>query len=714
MEFPLEKGEVAMSIPKCISRPPLVAVGLVLMLALLSGPPSLTAQTIPSDAVAPSQDPCALTSAQFAGWFQSGTPSLNGVVKPADSLNFIDHPNCPFYQWGQQMFLWLTSPAPATYCGGGAHVFDSPAFFDVSPPDSGGNRTFISHTCSPLGGVNRILNLRAAQAGAHGLPTIIDKAGRMLEVETPPTGPTGKPLVFSPSGVAIEVQSLTLGKQGQPILLDKAGKLISGARPILQTKLLPTPSNKPLIVQKFMVGGRPVFFDPFGNVVEVEQGQANTGGVLMAQTGSLIYYAIMVNDVYAYLLTGLNNHQINLTFPGQFPTTPADLAQITAFAAAHGVTFPDPNALAVEVKTSWVEASSLPDPSSYITMAATIPTYPPLTSSTTQWTPNGSKTVQLALVGMHVVGSTGTQGSANGPGHPEMIWATFEHVGNTPLASYTYNSTTGFKTVNQSTAGTWLFSKNNSTAPFNCMHMMESGGSIVLPGAAAPCPAGSFTASDTLRDQPFGAAQGVSPNPIDNSDTESNSVVLSANQLVSSKMPPGDVRGNYYVAGATWTIFGGPPAATNQVGTSVLAGSTMETYTQPSNCFGCHNNATTGPSAHGQAATSVSHIFDVLQSLSFAQLSVHVSALQGTPVAHKILVTVTNSGTGAPIAGARVTVDGQGAIMSGTTAANGTVTLSYAGCFIVIQVGLKPRAVHVPCDGSVQATGFGSVGFSAP
>ena len=54
-------------------------------------------------------------------------------------------------------------------------------------------------------------------------------------------------------------------------------------------------------------------------------------------------------------------------------------------------------------------------------------------------------------------------------------------------------------------------------------------------------------------------------------------------------IPAGDVRSNYYLAGATWTIGGGaplaaPPSPTSpgarQVGTSMLAGSTMETYQQ--------------------------------------------------------------------------------------------------------------------------------------
>ncbi len=187
------------------------------------------------------------------------------------------------------------------------------------------------------------------------------------------------------------------------------------------------------IVQKFMIGGRPVFLDLSNNVVEVEQGQAGDNAVLQSQNGSPVYYGIHVNDVYAYFLTGVREGQIT---PGtSFPTMPGDLGQITAFASAHGVTFPDPIALAVELKTAWIEASSLPDPNDYVTMTATIPTYDTTsmcqpTSNPCTWIPNGEKTAQLALVGMHVVGSTA--------GHPEMIWATFEHLGNTPNDQYHY------------------------------------------------------------------------------------------------------------------------------------------------------------------------------------------------------------------------------------------------------------------------------------
>jgi hypothetical protein len=324
----------------------------------------------------------------------------------------------------------------------------------------------------------------------------------------------------------------------------------------------------------------------------------------------------------------------------------------------------------MEIKTAWVEASNLPDPRSYVTMTAIIPTYD--TTNPNQWTPNGSKNVQLALVGMHVVGSTGSHGNPSGPGHPEMIWATFEHLGNTPLATYTHNSSAGIKkTVTRSTAGTWLFSKSDSGGPFNYMHMIISGANIIPANPGSPCPAGSFTPSDTLKQKAWGAASDVRPNPLDSDTTASNTEIISINNSVRGMIPAGDVRGNYYIAGATWTIFGAspsfpnPPTPGNQVGTSLLAGSTMETYQQGtdttaasggSNCFSCHFDKH-GASAFGRATVDVSHIFNfplsALQPLPFAELSVRVSRRTPPPGKHAILVTVTNSLTGGPVVGAR-------------------------------------------------------------
>ncbi len=535
---------------------------------------------VPTDA----QDACPLSAATFAGWFQSGSASLNGVVNPADSTQNLT-PDCGFYQWSEQMFMWLTSPAPSAY-GGGAHIFDSPTFFDVSPPDASGNRTLLAHTP----GLIRLFPLRIAKLGAQRLPVVIDRSGRLLEVKPP--DPALKPMVRVPSGKVVEITHVRL-ENGRPIFLDQEGKVIAAQH---AETALPTAEQRvgaPAIVQKFVIDKIPIFIDPSLAVIDVEQGQAGDQSVLEAQTtanGSLVYYATMVNDVYAYFLTGAKKGAITTTPPNQFPTTPADLNNIITFATANGKPnppFPDPNALAIELKSSWVVAAGLPNLSSYITTTATIPTYNQ--SNPNSWTPTGQQTVQLALVGMHVVGSTA--------GHPEMVWATFEHVGNTPLATYSYNSTGGTKTVSQNTAGTWLFTANGSSGPFNIPHMSFTGPSGTPSNSIQSEGSFPISPSDTLRIEPFG---------VDGTNTFENTEVISMDNHVLSMMASGDIRGNYIMTGATWTPFGSNPVGANPgVGTNKLSNATMETYAQGSNCFSCHQNI--NPNAN--VTTEVSHIF---------------------------------------------------------------------------------------------------------
>jgi hypothetical protein len=130
----------------------LLIVGAALgMTVLLVQPLPVNAQTIPTNA----SGGCPVSAATFNGWFQSGTPSVNGIVNPANSLTFTGSSLCAFYQWSEQMFLWLLSPAPSSY-GGGAHIFDSPTFFDVSPLNASDQRTMTKH----VSGVFPIIGVR--------------------------------------------------------------------------------------------------------------------------------------------------------------------------------------------------------------------------------------------------------------------------------------------------------------------------------------------------------------------------------------------------------------------------------------------------------------------------------------------------------------------------------------------------------------------------
>ncbi len=606
-----------------------VAAGALLTALACAGPAPARAQTMPSD---PSPT-CTVAPATFATWFQSGSPSLNGVVNPANSVAFPDSPNCSFYQWAKQMFLWLTSPAPSIY-GGGGIILDSPTFYDVSPPDASGQRTLLPH----FPGFIRSINVRSAQVGPLGLPIIVDKSGRMLQVQRVQSVVSSQLRLTDNLGNIVEVAHAERLKDGTLVLRDPKGTVIEPRRAPVERqdslgREIAAPSAAPLLVQSFIIDKLPIFFDSFGNLIEVEQGQAD-GAVLESQGASLIYYAILVNDVYAYFLTGTKDGQIPPSIPQhpQFPTTMGELNKITSFASMHGTSFLDSQALAVEVKSSWVDAATLANPSDYITIEATVPTYN--ASSTTLWTSTGTKTTKLALVGMHVVGST-----AGSPGHPEMIWSTFEHFGNTPNAAYQYVNKNGVLTpVPQSTTGNWLFSASSSSGPFNAMHMFQSGSNIqalAQPPATTPPPF-TISPSDTIRWKAFGAASDISPNPIDGNTANSNTEIISINDNISGMMAAGDVRNNYFMTGATWTIGGAPPTAGqpspgnpgNQVGTSQLANTTMETYEDGngttssnagnnfnSNCFSCHVSNAQNPGASPIDITALSHIYGFIKPL---------------------------------------------------------------------------------------------------
>ena len=563
---------------------------------ILAGMSNGYAQTVPPDP----DVGCSVSTATVNSWFKSGTAALDGVVNPANSVSFPNAPNCSFYEWSYHMFLWLTSLSPAIYGGGGGRIFESSAFFDVSPKDASGKRTLTAHSS---GFVNKFSTF-AKQVGPNNLSLVFDKQGRMFQVQPPPKR-IAPPFVLSASGRRTEISHVRIDENGNKILIDRAGATIQPRllppevrRPELRA--LPTPGARPTpgVLQKFIIGGIPIFLDSAGNLIDVEQGQADAS-VLIAQNGSLIYFGIAVNEVMAYFRT---MQGASVPSGVMFPTTQGELNSITTFASAHAKTFVDPEALAFEIKTSWIETTGIPNPNDYITMTADIPTYDK--TDPLKWVKTGHTSAKVALVGMHVVGSAA--------GHPEMIWATFEHIGNTPNDAYSYrNSGGGTTPIAQDTSGSWLFCAANSSGPFNIPHQFLSGDDIVA--ASPPTPIGP---DNIIRHKAWGAASDVAPNPLKTTPA-SNSEIININNNVRSVLINGDVRRNYIMTGSTWLIAGAFPFTsfnTTQVGTSKLNNSTMETFTQGSspqasgtmNCFSCHAAAKT---------TNVSHIFNDLKPL---------------------------------------------------------------------------------------------------
>ena len=549
---------------------------------------ALTQQAVPTDAGGTCLN--SLTTAEFNTWFDAGAVSLNGAVKPANSVQFSELSNCSFYKWSEQMFLWLTSPAPSRY-GGGGLVMNTPAFYDVTPPDAMGRRQFVPHTSRFL----RVFNLRASQKGILDLPVILEQRSlRILEILPTVMSRELRQMVADQNGNQVEVGKAIRTESGKAMLFDLSGREIQGPRAILQPELarkieLLRVFDRTELIQRITLDDKSIVsLDLFGNFAETEQAEAD-GKVLMAQNGALVYYALTVNNVFALYRT---MQGASVPAGTKFPITQTNLDDITDFAAANGQSpVIDPEALAIEIKTAWIEASSLDDPSTFIQMKAIVPTYD--TSDPNDWVQNGTKTTMLAMVGMHVVGST--------KGHPEMLWSTFEHLSNGPTAAYSYTKTpSGTGSVLENAPGDWLFASNGSTGPFNVAHMEPLD---TIPGHLVSTFPFTISPSDTRREMPWG---------MDGSSASSNAQVISINNKVRSLLDPADVRRNYIHIGTTWTKLGVDPIDFNnpnpnasQVGTNKLANTTMETYSQGSNCFSCH----------GTNTTAVSHIFDTTDPL---------------------------------------------------------------------------------------------------
>jgi hypothetical protein len=569
------------------------------VLALLASSQMASAQTVLPADVDPKS--CTVAPDDFKAWFANNAVSKDGIVLPADSLTFSSPPPptslsaslCPFFTWSEQMFLWLTSPL------GAGHVFETSQFFEVSPPDPAtGNRTL--HAPGTPGQFFSFAP-SIALAGDKGQEVAFDSTGKVHDVVRPATGPAGRLALLNAANQLTEVGRVLAAPDGKPLLLDKSNKAIdlkaaSNGSPLLLNESGPLRSTTGAVInlapETVLVNGKPTLLTTSGGVVETEQGQALDSAVLMAQNKSLVYYLLQVNDVFAYFKTGAADTKITPA-PTQFPTAQDMLDKITAVATQAPPPFTKPQfpkkgiALTMEIKSAWVETTGLANVNDYITIKTTIPTY---TQTPTIWTPSGSRQATLALVGMHVVGS------ANG--HPEMIWATFEHVNNTPNTQYTYNAASGPITKPADGAGSWLFSASGA-APAQPPQTMTVGPKNTIVAATNK----TIAPVDVSRINPWGTAA------TDAQAAEANTAVISINKSITDQLAAGDVRKNYLMIGSIWTN-GQPPASNNRLGTTAVANSTMETFKQPGSCFNCHSGNMLGISTGG-----LSHIWGKITPL---------------------------------------------------------------------------------------------------
>jgi hypothetical protein len=555
---------------------------LITALALASSTQVATAQIFVPDAFNGPIYGC--PPMDITGWFLSQPITVNGMVNPPDNVNFPENGECNFYQWAEHMFLWVTSPPLPGY-GEGSYVFDSPVFFGVSPPVGNQSPALVSESFDHP----KVATVSISTRGPTGDLVVFDEQGKMyglVQVEGG-SNPVAE-IKMDDSLLKIEIRSVEVGPGGNPIFLDKSGKPIKGAReefPILRDITGESIAFKSPPGNTIKVNGQLYFLDQFGKAVAAGPGQADQDRhVLMIQrwfgppeVKQLVYYLVQVNDVYAYFQKGKNDNKISAM---TFPTNQWELDAVKTYAKKM---FPDQEALIVELKSSWIE---LPNPRNYVdyvSIKAQVPDFEIV--SDTHWKRRGLRSTRLAMVGMHIAFSV--------KGHPELIWATFEHVSNAPNVLYSYwDNGGGARNI-----GPWLFSSGGN-AGVNQPRMTMQGNDITAVNGTTIGP------SDVLRLSPWGTY------PADTA-TVPNTEIISTNNNVQAQLKPGDVRRNYILIGTAWIAKGTPE------GSRFLANSTMETFQQPSNCLGCHDFYTDklgGVDQHGNG-TGLSHIFGVAKAL---------------------------------------------------------------------------------------------------
>lgn len=255
---------------------------------------------------------CAVSQSTFQSWL-AGTPTAGNPASfvPPNSATFTvnsANPDCSFYQWGQQMFLWLMSPNAS-----GTLNLYSPSFYNVIKTADGFN--YVQNPATPpatnlkAGAPPKIpLNLSVRVNKPIGAAAAERAKSRLAVNRTVIAKVTGVGAAAATSGQTV----------------DETGQADGGV---------------------LVVKGSPVYLS----------------GSSGPATYPVVYYGIAVNDVFNGLRVNNGNvAYFNDTTNPNVGNMPVTLAQAQQIQTASGTTFTDINQLAVEVKTSWVDAAYVP------------------------------------------------------------------------------------------------------------------------------------------------------------------------------------------------------------------------------------------------------------------------------------------------------------------------------------------------------------------
>lgn len=310
----------------------------------------------------------------------------------------------------------------------------------------------------------------------------------------------------------------------------------------------------------------------------IDSSQAGSGGTLYDKKNRAVHYSIYLNDkMYAFQQKMLPVFKKNLDS-----------------LAAKGLDTLNYPVGCIEIKASWILVSGIPKGKiqDYYISSAKL---------------NG-KTVQVALIGMHIVGRVDK--------HPELVWATFEHEGLAP--DYDWNN----KDTNQVLSKKNFVFYNANTTANNCP-MNNNAKSAV-----------GFT--NIFNFYKLGMPQSYNNSAVPSSrDLSNNANIVALNKSVKAQLSNDTGPwSKYFYKGSIW--LNDPDDSNFQPGddnigsltNASLRGSraigniSMETFVQNQssksinsgsmNCFECHGTLDFKNKANGQPAAynlALSHLF---------------------------------------------------------------------------------------------------------
>jgi hypothetical protein len=357
--------------------------------------------------------------------------------------------------------------------------------------------------------------------------------------------------------------------------------------------------------------------------------QGGEGAILVDQNNSPIFYSINVNDTFADFVraNGLDDVKRLLLNPAveedrKKGAIPAELEFRPG---------------SMELKSSWmIIQGPVSHYSNYIVTKASVPVLKNETDSTSKAThvvvdtAQPPRIVNVALLGLHVVGVI--------DGHPEFVWATFEHADGSghrdiaPAATENPNGT-GLQTIGNAASSYPLFQKNTSSDHANVRALQPIG------------PNQKFSQATSIY-RIFPGSQSEKPADGESAAPWEDPSVFNINkhigELFDSRDPSKkDWRRNYRLVGAVWIdqprgMMVGTDAKTLQnfkedtsfddgdkrlAGENRLSNMSMESFTQPAgtgapHCFTCHDTTQQNQLPPGKVLwprrINVSHIFTIV------------------------------------------------------------------------------------------------------